>query len=150
MRTWDRLSGAVFLLAALAWGYESSGLPRGGLSLPGPGFQPFWAAAVLALLSLALIVEASLRRAEDAKGLALRWEGGGKTLVMMATLVGYALLLNKAGYLLATGSLLAVFLLLERQRWPIVVGVALVSTLASYWLFAVWLQVPLPRGLLGR
>ena len=120
MKTWDRLSGAVLLLVAVAWGYESSRLPLGQPSLPGPGFQPLWAAAVLGLLALALTL-----------------------------LIAYALALSAAGYLLATGGVLAAFLLLERQRWPVVVGVALVSALTSYWLFAVWLQVPLPRGLLG-
>lgn len=149
MKTWDRLSSAVFLLAALGWSYESSKLPLGQFSLPGPGFQPLWAAAVLGLLSLVLFIEASLRRPEGGEALSAGWSGSGKVLAMMAALVGYALVLNTVGYLLATGLLLAVFLLLERQRWPIVLGVALVSAVVSYWLFAVWLQVPLPRGLLG-
>jgi len=149
VKTWDRLSGAVLLLVAVAWGYESSRLPLGQPSLPGPGFQPLWAAAVLGLLALALTLEATLRRSESAEAQRPRWAGGGKALAMMGCLIAYALALSAAGYLLATGGVLAAFLLLERQRWPVVVGVALVSALASYWLFAVWLQVPLPRGLLG-
>lgn len=150
MRAWDRLSGALLLVAALVVGYESSKLPLGQLSLPGPGFQPFWAAVVLGLLSLALIVQASVRRSVEGETPWLLWAGWGKAVAVMVALVGYALVLHKAGYLLATGLLLACLLVLERQRWPTVLGVAVVSALGSYWLFAVWLQVPLPGGLFGR
>lgn len=150
MRRWDRRSGALLLLAALVVGYESSKLPLGQLSLPGPGFQPLWAAITLGLLSLALIVEASARIREEGKALWPSRSERGKVVAMMAALVGYALVLEKTGYLLATSLLVAVFLVLERQRWPVVLSVAVVSALASYWLFAVWLQVPLPRGFLER
>ena len=42
------------------------------------------------------------------------------------------------------------FLAYGERRWPVVVAVALGATGATYGLFAVWLGVPLPQGLLGR
>jgi putative tricarboxylic transport membrane protein len=150
VRTWDRLSGALLLLVAVGVGYESSKLPLGQLSLPGPGFQPFWTSVVLGILSLALIVEASVHRSKAGQTLWPLPAAVGKAIAVMAALVGYALVLDRVGYLVATSLLLALLLVLGRQRWPIVAGVALVSALASYWVFAVWLQVPLPGGLLGR
>lgn len=146
----DRLSGAAFLLLALVAIWEAGKLPLGQLSLPGPGFQPFWAAVALGVLSLALVLRAGVRGPREAQASPSGWAGWRKAVVTMAALVGYGLLLKEVGYLLATGGLVALFLVLERQRWPIVLAVALGAALASYWLFAVWLQVPLPRGLLER
>lgn len=150
MRTWDRLSAVLLLLAALVVWREASRVPAGGLSHPGPGFLPLVAAGLLGLLSAGLFVEASLRRREAAAALLAPAPAWRKIGAMMAGLVVYALVLEKVGYLLSTAPLLALFMILERQRWVTVVAMALAATLASYWLFAVWLQVPLPKGVFPR
>jgi hypothetical protein len=121
-------------------------MPVGGLARPGPGFFPLLAGIALGLLSLGLVVEAMLRRG-DRGGLAGRGQALVKPFSVIAALVVYALLLEQAGYLLSTVALLAVLLAFERQRWPLVIAVSVGGTLVSYWLFALRLAVPLPRGL---
>jgi hypothetical protein len=52
-----------------------------------------------------------------------------------------------AGFLLATVALLAfLFGTLARYRWPIVIAVSVVVTLASYLVLNTGLQVRLPAG----
>lgn len=149
-RAWDRLGAALLVIVALAVGVESSRVPIGRLSQPGPGFLPLLAAGALALLAVALFVEASLRPGILGASRAEPWPGWRKIVLMVAGLLAYALVLEKVGYLLATAPLLALFMVLERQRWLVVLGTALLATLASYWIFAVWLRVPLPRGVFPR
>ena len=68
----------------------------------------------------------------------------------LGAIVAYVLALGRLGFLLATAPFLAVLLLAYgERRWPVVLAVALGATGATYALFAVWLGVPLPRGLLG-
>ncbi len=66
------------------------------------------------------------------------------------TLAGFALALERLGFLLTT-FLLMISLLraIEAQKWRKVVVVALATALISYAIFSWLLGVPLPAGLLG-
>jgi hypothetical protein len=69
----------------------------------------------------------------------------------LGTLGAYVLALERLGFLLATVPFLTVLLLVYgERRWPVVLAVALGATAATYALFAMWLGVPLPPGILGR
>jgi putative tricarboxylic transport membrane protein len=144
----DALVAVVLVAFAALVAWRAWRIPLGSLALPGPGLLPVAAAVLLGLLGLALLVEASTRRLAGPR------PGGDAqaraALLVMAALVGYALILERAGYVLATVPLLAFHLRLYRQRWPVVMGLAVGATLASWWLFAAWLDVPLPRGTLWR
>ena len=70
---------------------------------------------------------------------------------MVGTLVSllvYALVLERLGFLLATFALLLFFFkALQRQRWLVAVGGALATSLLTYLVFRTWLGVNLPGGL---
>jgi hypothetical protein len=80
-------------------------------------------------------------------------EGGRflKVAGVLAVLTGYALVLDTVGYPIAT-FVVVLFMLrvTEPHRWPLALGIALLAAGGSYALFAVWLGVPLPAGLLAR
>lgn len=139
----NRVAGAVVLMAALGIAAEAARMPLGQASLPGPGLLPLAAALALALLAVALLLTTMKSGAPPRPASTAGRDGPAAMLV--AALVAYGLLLPRLGYLLGTGALVATLLLIERQRWTIVLGVAVVASLGSYVLFAVWLQVPLPR-----
>ncbi|MBI3107744.1 MAG: tripartite tricarboxylate transporter TctB family protein [Candidatus Rokubacteria bacterium] len=144
----DRLTAVILIVFTLAVIWQARRIPLGTLALPGPGFLPVAAATLLGVLALALLVDTAVRRADESAG---GGAGAARTPVfVMVALVLYALVLERVGYLAATGPLLALLLVLHRQRWPVIVGVTLVATLGSWWLFAVWLEVPLPRGTFWR
>jgi putative tricarboxylic transport membrane protein len=133
---------AGLALAAIAL-YESSRLPFGTARNPGPGFVPWWTSLALGGLALGLLGQA-LRAppvAGPARGQVLKVVG------LLAALGAYVLVLESLGYPLST-FLLALFMLrvVEPHRWSVALGVAATAAAASYVVFAVWLQVPLPPG----
>ena len=65
----------------------------------------------------------------------------------------YTALFPKLGYLLTTFALMAYLFEIRvgvgRQRIWIRLGSALITALATYLIFSIWLDVPLPKGLFG-
>jgi hypothetical protein len=138
------VGGAVTALWSLKYGF-------GSLSEPGVGFITFFAGAVLALLSLFLFFT-SFREKEKSAGIRELWAGLDVTKVVyvLAILVAYTLLLRPGGFLLCTFLLMSLLFRVKGAYgiWSTLL-VSLVVTAVSYLLFQGWLQVQLPRGILG-
>ena len=123
----------------------------GSLSEPGVGFITFFAGAILALLSL-LLFFSSFRDKEKPADLRDLWAGLDvkKVLYVLGLLVVYPVLLRPAGFPLCTFILL---FLLFRVKGSYGIWTTLLAsffvTAVSYLVFQVWLQVQLPRGILG-
>jgi len=123
----------------------------GSLSEPGVGFITFFAGAILALLSL-LLFFSSFREKEKPADLRDLWAGLDvkKVLYVLGLLVVYPVLLRPAGFPLCTFILL---FLLFRVKGSYGIWTTLLAsffvTAVSYLVFQVWLQVQLPRGILG-
>jgi len=77
----------------------------------------------------------------------LRWKN---SLIILISLLAYALLLPYLGFFFCT-TLFIAFLLraIVPQRWVVVIGFALLTAGASYVIFEVWLKAQLPKGPLG-
>lgn len=153
----DLAAGALALAFAAVGAYESAKLPFGTAREPGPGFLPWWASLAVAFPGL-LLLERALRPRAGA-GSALREEGRGaggwreplgRVGGLLLALCAYVLLLEPLGYPLCT-FLLVLFMsrATGRRRWRVALGTAAAIALGSYVLFAAWLGVPLPPGLLG-
>jgi putative tricarboxylic transport membrane protein len=129
-------------------GYE---LGLGTLNDPGGGFMFFWVGAVMVGLSLGILIRAA--RVEAVQGeLKTVWAGipWKKMVSVLAALFIYAYLLIPVGFILTTLFLLVfLFKAVEPQRWSWAILGAIVSTLAAYGVFRLWLQCQLPQGLLG-
>ena len=133
---------------ALAFGaaaaFESAKLPFGTIHNPGEGFFPWWASVTVVLLAIILLIQALNSRSSTARD-----ESGRlvKVVVLLVVLAAYTFLLDPLGYPICT-FLLVLFMLrvLDPQRWPVALSIAVFSAAGSYVLFAVWLSVPLPRG----
>lgn len=128
--------------------FGANRLGIGSATDPGSGFIFFWSGLILALLSLMLFTD-SLREvtleAQEIKG--TNW---GKVSLVLASLVLYALFLEKLGFVFTTFVLLSFILgLSEGKKWPRILGVASAATLASFALFELWLRIRLPKGIFG-
>ena len=135
---------AGFILA------QSRNLAFGSLRTPQTAFFPTTLATLLLIFSAILLAQtlfgAEIRRGHD-KIVAEGWVRIGATL---ATMVGFALALERLGFLLTTFLLMVLLLrAIESQRWYKVVAVALTTALISYAIFGWLLGIPLPAGILG-
>lgn len=71
-------------------------------------------------------------------------------LYVLIPLILYGIVLESLGYLLSTFLLMAFLLYsIEVKQWYLVVLAASASSFLSYALFALWLDVRLPKGVLG-
>jgi hypothetical protein len=114
------------------------------------GFMTFGASGILGILSLALFVQASLRK-QDAPRKPLfagaQWQ---RVLFVLLGLLIYARVMPELGYLIST-FLLMIFLfwILEKGRIGFVLLYSLLATLLTHLVFSKWLNCQFPNGLLG-
>lgn len=104
----------------------------------------------MGLLSIILGVLA-LRTTGTRQGIIELWKGmrWGKVLLLVVSLLAYALLLPDLGFIITTFVVMTfLFLLTGIERLWVCIGIALATAIASYVLFDVFLRVPLPRGIL--
>ncbi len=137
-----------FVLGLLAAG-EAWRLNVGGLHRPGPGFLPFYAAILLAGLSLVSLAQDLKSVSGPAAELwgGVRW---GRWAIMVIALFGYVALLEQLGFMLDTFLLMLVlYRLLEPYRWTTVLFFSLATIGSAYFFFVYLLDSRLPIGVLG-
>jgi len=151
VRTADIFSSLFWMAISLGICLGGHDLGLGSLTNPGGGFMFFWVGVIMAGLSGIVLIQAAREKAVRGDMKAL-WAGTSfkKIIAVMAALFTYTYLLNPLGFILAT-TLLMIFLFkaVEPQRWSMAILGAVVSTLAAYGVFRLWLQCQLPLGLLG-
>jgi putative tricarboxylic transport membrane protein len=140
----DTAVAALALGFGAAAAYESTKLSFGTVHSPGPGFFPWWTSVLISVLALIFLAHTLTTRVKS------EVEAGGriaKVLALLGVLALYTFTLETLGYPLCT-FLLVVFMLrvTDLHRWPVAFGMAALTAVGSYVVFAVWLSVPLPRG----
>jgi putative tricarboxylic transport membrane protein len=142
----DLTSGAILLVCGLGLCFRAATLGLGHAGDPGPGFTIFLAAALLALFSVVLMLSSLLPHPGETREQqeTVRW---GKIGLTLLSLIVYALILTKLGFVLST-FLLVVALLkgLEGKKWSVAVACGAAVALGMYAVFELWLQARLPRG----
>jgi putative tricarboxylic transport membrane protein len=150
----DQFSSLFWFMVGMVVTYLSYRLGLGTLTNPGPGFLPFWCALILSGLSSLVFFHRLLGRTQgETQKLRHLWQGlrWPKGIYVVAAILAYALLFTTLGYLLSTIALLLfLFKAIEPQRWTVAVGGAVLASFASFVLFALWLDVQLPRGVIER
>lgn len=150
MKRADSAAAAALLSVAALILFESRNLSFGALRTPQTGFFPKILAVLLLLLTLAALLQSLRRRAAEGDSTKISSDGWSRICATLATLVGFALLLEPLGFLLSTFLLMVLLLrAVEAPPWPKVAIVALLTALGSYVIFAWLLGVPLPGGIVG-
>ena len=144
----DRWGSSLWLIFSILICIESYRLGIGSFHAPGTGFFPFWVGMVFGMLSLVLLVLTFIREGKRV-GITekIQWRS---IILVLASLFLYAVVLEKIGFVVSTLLFIgALLMIIERKKWHIVVIIAILSTLAFYIVFQVWLQSNLPKGILG-
>jgi putative tricarboxylic transport membrane protein len=152
-RGWQ-CTGIAFAILFAAWAQQSWLLSLTDALGPGPGFFPFALSLAGLALSVALVLRPAPARDEQAgsgaealfpRGRALR-----SVLIVLAALIGVALLLEPLGFRLTLAAFCLVLLPVLGARNPVIVVLfAFAASFGVNALFSDLLKVPLPEGLLG-
>ena len=151
MKRADQITGIVVLLFSLLLMEGSRRLPPSATFGPGAGFLPFWLGALLAILSIILVIGASRQPAVPVEKSV--FPKGRVLLTLGAVIAGltvYILTLEILGFLVGT-ALLTAFLLgfVEREKWSTTLLVAVLNSAGLYLVFQVLLGVNLPANRFG-
>lgn len=149
----DVVIGAILLAVALWYGLEAQGFRPGRAGDPGAGMFPTILAFLLGALALWMIGTALLKGPPAPRGAEARATaraGFWRAAAAAVLTVGFVLVFEWLGYILATALYAGAIALLFRPRAP---HVALAAALAAvgflYLLFEMLLNARLPWGLLG-
>lgn len=142
----DRVTAAVLLALAAAFSAAALKYYRyWDETGPGAAFLPFWLGLAMAGLALILLV----RRAPRGGEWFPRGEGRKRLLAVLALTIVFVALLKPLGMVLATALyLVAIVRLIGRHAWWVALAVGVGAAAFNYLVFAHWLRVPFPQGVL--
>lgn len=118
---------------------------------PSTGFLPMWLGVLMAILSILLIVNATLRKGDSTREAAFpRGKALAAVVLFLAGLAAYIALLEVLGYLSAT-VLLTAFLLhfVMQAGWKRTLLVSVGASIVLFVIFQVLLRVELPKNMFG-
>lgn len=121
-----------------------------GSSGPDEGFAPFFLGGLLLTLSTGLIIKSILEGKEeypDARGKIEK--NRRRVYVYMTSILFYGTFLGILGYILTTALFLMVIIkIAEKQSYVLSLLVMLFTVIILIFLFKIFLQVPLPSGIM--
>ncbi len=145
----DRITAALLLAFAVA--FSAGALkyyPYWGEGGPASAFLPVWLGVVMAGLAVLMLVRRP-RAADAGVDWVPRGEGRKRVLVVIAATAVFIFGLKITGMILGTALYLA-FLVryLGRHAWWLTILVAAAAAGINWLVFAHWLHVPFPEGLI--
>jgi putative tricarboxylic transport membrane protein len=145
----DLYTGLFWLLFSLVVCSEAYRLKLGDIHQPGPGFFPFWAAVIMGILSLAVVLQSFREKVDEGAVVPDEPFGFRKIMIALAVLTAYFLSLEKIGFLLNTFLFMAIMLkLVYSQSWRTSLVSALGTAIAAQLLFNVVLKAQIPNGII--
>jgi putative tricarboxylic transport membrane protein len=150
MRTYDRWSSLFWLAFSVYVCVASLQIGIGRVRRPEMGFMAFGCSVLLGLLALSQFARTFLKgdqgeRKQPFAG--LLWK---RLLLVVVVLVLYAFVMPSLGYLISTFLLMTfLFWILERRRVWLVLTLSTLATLATHFVFSVWLKGQFPEGPFG-
>jgi hypothetical protein len=147
MKKWERIAALVLTLIGAGAALEAWKMGLGDFHQPGPGFFPLWLSLILALVSFSYLLT---RMGTDSKPVAL-WtkETWVRPTLAAGIMFAFANLLGWLGFFSSTFFLFVVWLvIIEREKWSTIGLVSVLGTLCLYFVFTLFLKIPLPKGIL--
>ncbi len=137
----DRVSGLMLVALALYVWWMNRAYPIGSLSEPGPGYVPLLLAIFMGVMGLLV----TLSGGKSMPLVAMQWTETRRAIALLVACGVAAYALERLGYRITMAALLVFFLGVMERRKPVMVAVVGIGfSLATYYLFATLLRVPLP------
>jgi putative tricarboxylic transport membrane protein len=135
----------VLLAAAGVYLTLALQLPFGAAARPGAGFYPV-IVAVFAIVVALMATASAFRDATGVVAVELAAAARHRVVISVVALVAFCLALPWVGYPAAAFAFVTVVLRYLGGRWTTALLTGALSAAGSYIIFAVLLDVPLPRG----
>ena len=153
MKVSDFTLALVLLALAFAMAVGALSFPPMPGQAFGPKLFPSIVAAGFALCAVALIIRAIKAKTINISIVRPEWwnEPGRRVnlLILLGSIVVYTLLIERLGFVLTTLALLVVLMKRLGASWRATLFASFLGTASTYIMFAYWLRVPLPPGLLN-
>ena len=146
------IGGALLLLFGAVTAYFSLRMPVGTFRTAGSGLFPLGLGILLMGLSIVLLIKTGAQGKSVAeKRPSDELSQSAKQVILFTGTIALAVLLFKElGYpLMSFLLLLALLRILGVKSWAYSLSLSLLTATGAYFLFVVWLQIPLPKGWIG-
>jgi Tripartite tricarboxylate transporter TctB family. len=143
-------AGAFFLVFSLiyfavSFNYSYTSKLGGGI---GPGFLPFWASLIMIVFSIIYIGYAFKKEKVDITSILPDKEGLKNIVLLFAYMIVFAAIVEFVGFTIANTVML--FLMFRGYfKWYKNLGISLGVSVLLYFMFVVFLEVPLPVNEFG-
>jgi hypothetical protein len=146
------IGGALLLLFGAVTAYFSLRMPVGTFRTAGSGLFPLGLGILLMGLSIVLLIKTGAQGKSVAKKKPSdeRSQSAKQVILFTGTIALAILLFKELGYpLMSFLLLLALLRILGVRSWAYSLSLSLLTATGAYFLFVVWLQIPLPKGWIG-
>jgi hypothetical protein len=115
---------------------------------PGPGLLPLFTSILIAALGVVMFLQASFRATDPLPDDFIpNRTGAFQAGAVLAAAVAFQFFMVPLGFIASSaGFLLFVLLVVGRVKPLLALAVTLAGSVGIYWVFARWLQIPLPKG----
>ena len=141
---WTGLIGLALGLFVIRSGLK---LKLGSINDPGSGYVLFYTGILMCLFSISITIAAVT---EGGPTFGSRWEGArwNRPVVIIASLIAYAIALDQLGFLISTIPLMLLLLrAIDPVRWTLAVPLAVLAPLGVWWVLKHALLIQLPSGI---
>ncbi len=150
-KDYNRIAAIFFLIVGIFFALYARSVEIGTWHEPGPGFLPFWAGVILALMSIALFWGSYDKRASAVRpSFFPKADSWKRVVATFVALIAYNLLLTFLGFSLTT--FLFLFFLVKfifPQTWVRALLVSVLGSVIARLLFINFLETQLPKGFFG-
>jgi putative tricarboxylic transport membrane protein len=149
----EAIGGGVIFLFGTVTTLLSLKMPIGTFRMAGTGMFPLCLGILLMILSGMFVLTIFIRGKEDQVNKEASIESSGSHIQLILFLGAMALatlFFNQLGYpLISFLLMLGLLRILGMKRWVFNIFLSFTTSVASYFLFVQWLQIPLPKGFIG-
>ena len=137
----EQVSGLLLVALALYMWWMNRAYPVGSLSEPGPGYVPLLLAVFMGVMGLLVALSGS----KSMPLVAMEWTEAKRAVALLLACGVAAYALERLGYRITMAALMIFFLgVMERRKPMMVATVGIGFSLATFYVFATLLRVPLP------